>query len=117
MIVRTVQILPLRLSLNDLVNTHKFSSNPAHFGPFKLVLGVRLCLKFIRKHLRKLVLILLILIITKLINEIWLQRVAPRIIHRTLIIIEPYPIICVNICDAFVILTIGNSLVAISLEI
>jgi hypothetical protein len=62
-VVTTVQILDVRLPLDDLVNTYKFSSNPADFRPFKLVLVIRLCLKFIRKHLRKLVFILRILII------------------------------------------------------
>ena len=68
--MHTVQIqnLSLRLLRNNLVTTHKVSSDTAHLGPFLLVLRVRLSLKFIRKHLRKLVVVLRIFIIAQLIH-------------------------------------------------
>ena len=68
--MHTVQIqnLSLRLLRNNLVTTHKVSSDTGHLGPFLLVLRVRLSLKFIRKHLRKLVVVLRIFIIAQLIH-------------------------------------------------
>jgi hypothetical protein len=69
--MHTVQIqnLSLRLLRNNLVTTHKVSSDTGHLEPFLLVLRVRLSLKFIRKHLmRKLVVILRIFIIAQLIH-------------------------------------------------
>lgn len=75
----------------------------------------RLSLKFIWKHLRELVIILRIIFVAQLINKIWLQWVPPCIVHRTLIVI--HWIICVKVGDTFVILTLRNSLVPISLEI
>ena len=68
--MHTVQIqnLSLRLLRNNLVTTHKVSSDTGHLGPFLLVLRMRLSLKFIRKHLRQLVVVLRIFIIAQLIH-------------------------------------------------